>query len=112
MLTSPAATPPRVIWIALASVPVPRPLARPVGQMISAFSAALRSRSTTTRVHVRPAIDHRSAAELDVAFLRFVDRRAIGRVRDVDGNADVRIDAVGAGDAPRRPISSCTVETA
>ena len=30
-------------------------------------------------------------------FLRLVDRGAIGGVRHVDGDADVRIDAVGAG---------------
>ena len=48
------------------------------------------------RVHVRPARDHRSAAQPHVAFLVLVDGRAIGGVGHVDRDADVRIDAVGA----------------
>src|SRR4029079_3208868 len=51
-----------------------------------------------SRIHVWTAIDARAPAELDVPFLRFVDRRAVGGVRHVDGDADVRIDAVRARD--------------
>src|SRR5204863_7565159 len=45
------------------------------------------------RVHVWAAIDDGTAAQLDVAFLRLIDRRAISGMRYVDGDANVWVDA-------------------
>ena len=49
------------------------------------------------RIHIRTAEHHRAAAQLDVALLALIDRRAVGGVRHVDRNADVRVDAERAG---------------
>ena len=45
-------------------------------------------------------MDHRPAAQPDVALFLLLDRRTIGGVGHVDGHADLRIDAEGAGPGP------------
>ena len=48
-------------------------------------------------IDVRAAIQHRAAAEFDLAVLVLVDRRAISRVSHIDRDAQLRIDRVRAG---------------
>ncbi len=96
MLTRPVATPARLSCIGLASVPVARPLSAELEGDL-ARSARLDQPLDDDRVHVRPAIHDRPAAEGLVAFLLLVDRGAVGGVRDIDGDADLRVDAEGGG---------------
>ena len=81
--------------MALASVPVPRP--RLPSDRRCRPHPPRRQPLDHDRVHVGPAADDRAAAQLDVAFLRLVDRGAVGGVGDVDGDAHLRVDAEGTG---------------
>src|SRR5262249_53722657 len=49
------------------------------------------------RVDVRATEQHRPLADLDVAKLLLLAPWRVGRVADVDGDADLRMDAVTAG---------------
>ena len=49
------------------------------------------------RIDVRPAEEDRAVAELGVAELLLVVAGRVGGVADIDGDADRRMDAVGAG---------------
>jgi len=51
-------------------------------------------------IHVRAAMDHRSLAQSDVAFLFLLDRRAVGGMGHVDRHADLWVDAERAGLRP------------
>src|SRR4029450_7014621 len=48
------------------------------------------------RIDVGAAKDHRAGADLDLADLLLLVAGSVGGVRHIDGNADVRMDAVGA----------------
>ena len=49
------------------------------------------------RVHIRAAKDDRSIPQLDISLNSLVDRRAIGRVGNVNRDTNMRVDTVGAG---------------
>ena len=87
--------PPRVTWMARASVPVTDGSASSWYGMPSASAAATR-RSNTTGLMFGPRAITGPAAADDLSVLRFVDARVVRGMGDVEGERHVRIHGMGA----------------